>query len=221
MADQPTPHFAAPSGGGHVTDLAPELALGILPEAEAEAVRDHMRTCPACSAEVASLTPVADRLLELVPGTEPPPGFERRILAAVSPSAAGRFRFNHRSFLAVASAAAAAALVFGTIGWIAGRGTNSHHVQTQAELVASGRDVGEVEAYGHPAWLSVSVRGVTSTGRVTCEIVYKDGRTWTMGSFDLVKGSGMWSTPDPSGFSGVTEARLVGTDGHVLAVAHF
>ncbi|HUE59101.1 MAG TPA: zf-HC2 domain-containing protein [Acidimicrobiales bacterium] len=221
MADQPTPHFSAPSGGGHVTDLAPELALGILPEAEAEAARNHLRTCPACSAEVASLMPVTDRLLELVPGTEPPLGFDRRVLAEVSPSAARRFKFRHRSLLTVASAAAAAALVFGTIGWIAGRGTKSNHVQTEAALVSNGRHVGEVDAYGHPAWLSISVHGVTNTGRVTCEIVYKDGHTWTMGSFDLVKGSGMWSTPDPSGFSNVTEARLVGTDGHILAVAHF
>ncbi len=221
MADQPTHDFATSSGGGHVTDLAPELALGILPEAEAEAARDHMRTCPACSAEVASLTPVADRLLELVPGTEPPLGFERRVLAAVSPSSTRRLRFHHRSLLTVVSAAAAAAIVFGTVGWIAGRGTTSHHVRTAAELVASGRDVGEVEAYGHPAWLSVSVHGVANADRVTCLVVGKDGNVRTMGSFDLVKGSGMWSTPDPSGLSGVAEARLVGTDGHVLAIAHF
>ena len=219
MADQPTPDFTAPSGGGHVTDLAPELALGILPEAEAEAAREHMRTCPACSAEVASLTPVADRLLELVPGTEPPLGFERRVLASVSPSTTRRFRLHHRSVLTVVSAAAAAALVFGAIGWLAGRGSTSHHVQTEAVLTSAGRDVGEVEAYGHPAWLSISVHGMTNAGRVTCEVVRGDGSVWTMGSFDLVNGSGTWSTPDPSGLSGAVQARLVGTDGQVLAVA--
>ena len=219
MADQPTPDFTAPSGGGHVNDLAPELALGILPEAEAEAAREHMRTCPGCSAEVASLTPVADRLLELVPGTEPPLGFERRVLASVSPSTTRRFRLHHRSLLTVVSAAAAAALVFGAIGWIAGRGSTSHHVQTEAVLTAAGRDVGEVEAYGHPAWLSISVHGMTNAGRVTCEVVHGDGSVWTMGSFDLVNGSGTWSTPDPSGLSGAVQARLVGSDGQVLAVA--
>ena len=219
MADQPTPDFAATSGGGHVTDVAPELALGILPDAEAEAARDHMRTCPACSAEVASLAPVADRLLELVPGTEPPLGFERTVLAAVSPSTTRRFRLHHRSLLTVVSAAAAVALVFGAIGWIAGRGTTSHHVQTEAVLTSAGRDVGKVETYGHPAWLSISVRGMANAGRVTCEVVRGDGSVWTMGSFDLVNGSGTWSTPDPSGLSGVVQARLVGTDGRVLAVA--
>ena len=219
MADQPTPDFAARAGGGHVTDLAAELALGILPEAEAEAARDHMRTCPACSAEVASLTPVADRLLDLVPGTEPPLGFERRVLAAVSPSSTRRLRLPHRSLMTVVSAAAAVALVFGAIGWIAGRGTSGHHVQTEAVLTSAGRNVGEVEAYGHPAWLSVSVHGVTNAGRVTCEVVRSDGTVWTMGSFDLVNGSGTWSSPDPSGLSGVVQARLVGADGQVLAVA--
>ena len=212
--------FHTPTDGGHVSDLAPELALGILPEAEAESARLHLRSCPQCSAEVASLTPVADRLLELVPGTEPPLGFDRRVLASVSHTGVRRLRFsfNSRRF-AVVSAAAAAALVFGTIGWMAGQSTTSHHIHTQADLVSSGRNVGEVETYGHPAWLTVSVKGVNTTSRVTCQVIHNDGTVTTMGSFDLVKGSGTWSTPDPSGLTGVTEARLVDSDGHVLAVA--
>lgn len=201
-------------------DLAPELALGILPEAEAESARMHLRSCPQCAAEVASLTPVADRLLELVPGTEPPLGFDRRVLASASHSGIRRLRFpiNSRRF-AVLSAAAAVALVFGAIGWMAGQTTTHHHVQTQADLISAGHAVGEVETYGHPSWLTVSVNGVNTTGRVTCEVIHADGTVTTMGSFDLVKGSGTWSTPDPSGLTGVTEARLVDSSGHVLAVA--
>ena len=215
--------LTTPQDGGHVTDLAPELALGILPEAEEESARMHLRSCSQCAAEVASLTPVADRLLELVPGTEPPLGFDRRVLATVSPSSVRRLRRPHLSRrFAVMSAAAAAAIVFGTMGWMAGRGTTHHHVvRTAAEFKVNGHEIGEVETYGHPAWLTVSVHGVNTTGRVTCQVVQKDGTVWTMGSFDLVKGSGTWSTPDPSGLSGATEARLVDTGGHVVAVARF
>ena len=212
-----------PQNGGHVTDLAPELALGILPEAEAESARLHLRSCRQCAAEVASLTPVADRLLELVPGTEPPLGFDRRVLATVSRFSVRRLRFPHVSRrLAVMSAAAAAAIVFGTMGWMAGRGTTNHRVETTAaEFVVNGHRIGEVETYGHPSWVTVSVHDVGMTGRVTCQVVNKNGTTWTMGSFDLVKGSGTWSTPDPSGLSGASQARLVDTSGHVIAVAQF
>jgi hypothetical protein len=218
----PNDGLANEGGGGHVTDLAPELALGILPEGEAEAARLHLRSCPQCAAEVASLNPIADRLLDLVPGTEPPLGFDRRVLAKAVPSGVRRLRFPHMSRrLAVLSAAAAAALVFGWSGWMAGESTGHHHIQMEAKLLSSGHQIGEVEGYGHPAWLTVSVHGVNNASRVTCEIVRSDGTVSTMGSFDLANGSGTWSTPNPSGLSGVTEARLVDSSGQLLGVAHF
>jgi hypothetical protein len=121
---------------------------------------------------------------------------------------------------AITSAAAAAALVFGAMGWMAGRGTTTHHhITTAAQFVASGHQIGEVETYGHPAWLTVSVHGLNSTGPITCQLVNKNGTVQTMGSFDLVKGNGSWSTPDPAGLSGSTQARLLDAGGHVIAVA--
>jgi anti-sigma factor RsiW len=222
MAELSNRGLPTEGNGGHVTDLAAELALGILPDSEAEAAKLHVRSCPKCAAEVASLTPIADRLLEMVPGTEPPLGFDRRVMAKMAPSDVRRLRFPHMSpRLAVLSAAAAAALVFGWMGWMAGQTTNHHHAQISASLVSHGHQIGEVETYGHPAWLTVSVHGVDGASMVTCEIVHRDGSVSTMGSFDLVKGSGTWSTPDPSGLSGASEARLVDATGQVLAVARF
>ena len=214
--------LSTPNEGGHVTDLAAELALGILPEEEAESVRLHLRSCPACAAEVASLAPVADRLLELVPGTEPPLGFDRRVLENVTPSPLRRLRSLHPSpRQTIASVAAAAAIVFGTMGWMAGRGTTHHPVRTAAQFVVNGHEIGEVETYGHPSWLTVSVHGLDATGPVICQVVNKDGTVSTMGSFDLVKGSGSWSTPDPAGLSHAAEARLVDASGDVVAIARF
>jgi hypothetical protein len=217
MAELPVPQ-----AGGHITDLAAELALGILPDDEAESARLHMRTCPQCAAEVASLTPVADRLLDLVPGTEPPLGFDRRVLASVSPASVRKLQRLHFSRrFTILSAAAAAAIVFGTMGWMAGRGSTRHVERTAAELVSNGRSLGEVETYGRPTWLTVSVHGLSGSGRVVCQVVYKNGTVATMGSFDLVKGSGSWSAPDPAGVSSASEARLVDSTGHVVAVARF
>ncbi|MGH9056175.1 MAG: hypothetical protein ACRDYY_10005, partial [Acidimicrobiales bacterium] len=73
-------------GCGHVRDVAAELALGILPGGEQPAVASHLEACATCREEVGAMEVVAARLLELVPGTEPPLGFDHRVLARVSGS---------------------------------------------------------------------------------------------------------------------------------------
>ncbi|MFI2733625.1 hypothetical protein [Streptomyces sp. NPDC018711] len=65
-----------------------ELALGILPARErAEAVA-HLDRCPDCRAYVERLTAVGDGLLGLLPGAEPPVGFESRVVRAMTPAPA-------------------------------------------------------------------------------------------------------------------------------------
>ncbi|HEV2368250.1 MAG TPA: zf-HC2 domain-containing protein, partial [Acidimicrobiales bacterium] len=58
-------------------DIAPELALGVLPGQERAAALAHLQSCPACQAEVEHLTDVADELVALAPAVEPPLGFEQ------------------------------------------------------------------------------------------------------------------------------------------------
>src|SRR5437660_4235293 len=62
-------------------ELAPELALGVLTGQERAEARKHMATCPDCREYVLELTSVGDGLLALVPGAEPPVGFEDRVLS--------------------------------------------------------------------------------------------------------------------------------------------
>ncbi len=64
-------------------DLAAEFALDILEPEERSAVAAHLLRCPTCRAEVSGMEVVSERLLDLVPGTEPPLGFDRRVLARV------------------------------------------------------------------------------------------------------------------------------------------
>lgn len=62
-------------------ELAPELALGVLTGDERAEARKHLANCPDCREYVLELTSVGDGLLALVPGAEPPVGFEDRLLS--------------------------------------------------------------------------------------------------------------------------------------------
>ncbi|MGW1028184.1 hypothetical protein ACWD4J_31600 [Streptomyces sp. NPDC002577] len=116
-----------------------ELALGVLPGRErAEAVA-HLDRCADCREYVEQLTLVGDGLIGLLPGSEPPVGFESRVARALTRASAGRdgplaahglarvrrgFRWrgygSRRVRLRVAAAAAALALACGFGGWAVG-----------------------------------------------------------------------------------------------------
>lgn len=205
-----------------VRESLAELALGTLRGEELTQATAHLEHCRDCQRELTGMLPVASQLLELIPGTEPPLGFDRRVLRAVIP-ARGRTPLHARHRGILTAVAAAMAAVIGVSGWLVERGSGSGSVRTQlaAEFTAQGRDVGSIEAYGRPLWLKVTVHGAGMSGQVTCEVVHRDGSVTKMGSFDLVSGSGTWSTPDTGDMAGITRAQLVDAGGHVVAVARF
>lgn len=210
------------SGCTAVRQSLEELALGILRGEELRQATAHLEHCRDCQREVTAMLPVASQLLELIPGTEPPLGFDRRVLREIMPPG-GRAPLHANRRVLVAAVAAAMATVIGVSGWLVERGSSSGKVRAQlaAEFIAQGRDVGSIEAYGNPLWLKVTVRGAGVSGPVTCEVVHRDGSVTKMGSFDLVSGSGTWSTPDTGDMAGITGAQLVDTGGRVVAVARF
>ncbi len=214
----------AEPGCEEVRAAAAEAGLGILPLPERAALDRHLRACAACRGEVAAMEAVAARLLDLVPGTEPPLGFDRRALARVAPARRRRPRGAW-----IVTAAAAAAVAAGALGWVAGAHAQRRPAPAtaaatvlRAPLRQGDRIVGEVDAYGgrHP-WVSMWVRGSSIDGTVTCELVRRGGGPVSLGSFDVAGGAGAWSAPDPAGTSGVTGAVLVGPDGRVVASATF
>jgi hypothetical protein len=216
-----------------IRDAAAEFALDILEPAERGIVAAHLLRCPACRAEVDSMAGIGARLIELVPGTEPPLGFDRRVLARVQQTRPHRGRARtvvgrRPCFSAtLAAAAAAVALLFGTLGWMAGR--NTHHSTNKVILTAAfnqdGRHVGNVEVYTSPGgspWLTMTVQGAAGSAKVSCELIGTNGKLTTIGAFGLVDGSGSWGAPDPAGLAGVAGVQLVGTDNHlVVATATF
>ncbi|MGW1377443.1 hypothetical protein ACWD6P_24675 [Streptomyces sp. NPDC002446] len=233
-------------------EFGAELALGVLPGRErAEAVA-HLDRCADCREYVGQLTLVGDGLVGLLPGREPPVGFETRVARSLARSAAaqgarrhprgiGRARrgFRGRVRLRVASAVAALALACGFGGWAVGTALENAAAPARpvvmgagllhGGLTAAGPDrqpVGEIFAHtGSPAWMYLSVdlddAGIPYSGKVTCLLERTNGTTVRVGTFALHDGYGYWGAPlavDPSTLSG---ARLVATDGTVLATARF
>jgi len=63
---------------------AAELALDVLCGRERAGALAHLERCTSCQDSVAALTATVSHLVQLVPEAQPPDGFDRRVLAAVT-----------------------------------------------------------------------------------------------------------------------------------------
>ncbi|HEX3650623.1 MAG TPA: hypothetical protein VHV49_19525 [Pseudonocardiaceae bacterium] len=213
-------------------DLAPELALDILTGYERATAQAHLIECPACRAYVGSLAQVSDRLLTLVPGAEPPVGFEDRALSRMGLTKPAPKK-SRRTWLAISAAAAVAALVFGIGGWVMGGGMTAAHPQIAAESQGNGirvatfrtaghQAVGEVFTYqSDPSWVYMAVHAPSNVDWVACQLVKRDGSIVQIGAFTLSSGKGTWSSDLQVDPNTVATARLVSSKGTILAAASF
>jgi hypothetical protein len=202
-----------------VHDAAAEYAFDIIEPSERAAVAAHLIRCPGCRLEVDSMEESAHQLLDLVPGTEPPLGFDERVMRRLGTS----MRPARRGFRTIATLAAAVLLVVGsTFGVeLSHSGTNAPPALAAAQFLSNGTAVGEVYMYaGRPPWFEMSVHGLKGQGKLTCVLVSDAGAT-TIGSFGLHGGRAYWSAPDTSGSRGVTGVQLLDDTGHVVASAAF
>ncbi|MER5788352.1 zf-HC2 domain-containing protein [Streptomyces sp. NPDC001980] len=234
------------SGDAHcekLREVGAELALGVLPGRErAEAVA-HLDGCAACREYVRQLTGIGDRLIGLLPESDPPPGFETRVARSLAEQAAGAegaraVRRGHvrvrRLRLRLAAVAATAAVAVGFAGWAVGSAVegavtaSAPAVESEPVLVGDmipaggGQPVGEVYAHpGSPAWMFVSVAlpGTPYNGRVTCLLARADGTSTRVGDFPLRDGRGNWGVAVPVDLTRYSAARLTSADGSVLATA--
>jgi anti-sigma-K factor RskA len=67
----------------HSDDVA-AYALGALPDVEAARMREHLATCRRCTAELAELQPVVDRLPAAVPAAIASPALKGRVMSVVN-----------------------------------------------------------------------------------------------------------------------------------------
>ena len=92
---------------------------------------------------------------------------------------------------------------------------------SSAALVSTGNHtVGKLFYYdGNPQWVYMSVNMASGNGTVICELQSTDGQITTVGSFRLNDGFGSWATADTVSHGELAGARLIATDGTVLATA--
>ncbi|MGW7819463.1 anti-sigma factor family protein [Streptomyces puniciscabiei] len=229
-------------------EIGAELALGVLPGRERAEAIAHLDRCADCREYVRRLTLVGDRLVGLLPDSEPPAGFDSRVarrLAEQAPTAeapaAARASRNlrgraRRARLRLAAVATALTVAVGFAGWAIGTAveevvaSTAPATQSEPMLVGdmtsatTGGKVGEV--YVHPAvpgWVFVSVDSAgphgSYTGKVTCLLEHSDGTTVRVGDFPLTAGHGEWGVAAPGDLSTVSGARLTTPGGTVLATA--
>jgi hypothetical protein len=224
-----------------VRDLAAEYSLRILPSLDRSAVERHLEGCPACRYEMEVMYDVGSRLLDtasdkevlhdaahpsgVVPGSEPPRGFEARAMDGMEtgwrpPGQRGLTRRRYRAAVALAAAVIAVAMTLGAD--ISRGGYLQAGAAVSAALRQGNRYVGAVVIHaGKPPWLEMAVTSLSARGPVTCEVVSSGGTVTDLGSFALVRGSGYWYANEPTATEGVTGVGLVDQQGDVLAWASF
>ncbi|WP_137816820.1 anti-sigma factor family protein [Gandjariella thermophila] len=210
-------------------ELASELALGILPGRERAAALAHRDRCSTCREHLDALTTISDDLRTLVPDTEPPVGFETRLLDHLH--ARTRVQRRRRRLLATITAAALV-IAAGLGGWSLGTLTQ-HQPPTAAPVspsprlltatfTADHRDAGQAFAYtGTPPWIYMAVDTEHDTTTVSCQLQTTDGHLVTIGQFQLSNGYGYWGTPINLDPTTLATARLIATNGTIIATATF
>ncbi|MEV0179902.1 hypothetical protein AB0I54_11450 [Streptomyces sp. NPDC050625] len=230
-------------------EVGPELALGVLPGRERAGAVAHLDACADCREYIEQLTLVGDGLIGLLPGSEPPVGFETRVaqsLTQVTPVHEGNARENAvprkgrrgRARLRIVSATAAAVVAIGFSGWavgsaienvVAGPSTSTVPVADMlsgdlTSVGANGKPVGEVYAHADPkGWVYMTLNlphaGTSYNGKVVCFLERKDGSMVPVGTFSIRDGSGSWGAPAPVDLSALSGARVTTLDGTMLARA--
>ena len=181
-----------------VRELAPELALGVLDgEARADVVQ-HLERCAGCRATVTELSETADSMVLLAPEAEPPPGFERRVVAHLT----GDVRRSRGRTAKLGAAVAAAAVILSvvTVRVIDGArsdGGSPAAVRTVAMIGADGSRVGRVEVIGDgdPAELALSVDYALADGAYRVVLAPEQGARRVLGTITVTGGHGTWSGP--------------------------
>ena len=208
----------------HPGDDLVALALDDLDPHTRAATVEHLLACPRCREEYDALAAAVEATLVAAPAVGPPPGFEKRVLAAlrVEAPSPGRERVR-RSPRAVWLLAAASALVGLALG--AGATYTIEHRSATASTAspgtspgsdlkkADGTVVGTVSAtfVGRKEVYVIMVRTGPVGMRYTCELKLQDGSTLPGGRWRLTDQPAVWIVPRPR--AAVTQLVLVANDG--------
>jgi hypothetical protein len=224
-----------PDDGYHLGDDGTELGLGVLTGRERARAVEHLQQCRQCRARVHRMAFTSDELLRLVPGQQPPAGFSAQVTERLRQAGKPPGR-SRRSKTLAAVAAVVLVVSAGLAGWGLRTGpepsgpagpTGSAALSTAALFTPAHQAIGKVYLHsGSHTWMFTTVDlapGDPATGDTTviCQLTDRAGRVITVGSFRVTGGDGYWGSPEPDQPSAITSARLITTDGTVLATASF
>lgn len=202
-------------------DLAAELALGTISGAERAAALDHLAGCAPCRNLVDQLARAADSLLLLAPETEPPPGFESRVLSrmgvAASPVVSLASRRRRRALVVVAAAALVAGLSVGGAAVLDDDRAPSD-VRTALASDIGGRWTCRAVVYGDdPTWLVVSLdRTDDLSATFSVEAVYAGRSTpVAVGALTIDRGHGTFAGPIELPADDIQSVRVLDAKGTV------
>ena len=165
------------------SDIAAELALGVLTGRERAQALAHLDHCASCREEVRQLTATSEGLLGLLPSVEPPAGFEAQAgwtsrmfrwgRKPARQAATGQARPAGRTRRMLALAAVTLAVVAaGLGGWGLRPGTSAPAgtpLSSATLLSASHQAAGKIFLYqGSSRWLYMSVDMPAGNGTVIC-----------------------------------------------------
>jgi hypothetical protein len=211
-------------------ELISEVALGIADGEERARVLEHVAGCGDCRAELERQSTVADGLLSLAPGVEPPFGFELGVRRAIEPPKPSRRRFL-RPLVAATAVVAAVAITAGAMfasfdddrrladhyRTVLAQANGTYFGATRFEDPA-GRPGGVAFAYrGTPSWILVTVGPAFRDTVVGAELVERDGGRIPLRSFELVDGA--WGGAIPGDLRSIAAIHLVDRDGRSALVA--
>jgi hypothetical protein len=232
-----------------VSELTPELAIGIADGEERDAALRHAATCPDCRRLLSELSVVVDELLLLAPSREPPAGFASRTVARIAPPPAPahrrrpsrppvrRVRADRRWLPRLATAASVVvALAVGAGVVYQGTSADRQLADSYRAVLAQGHGsffaaaslrspagaVGTVFGYqGRPSWLWATVHLPQSgTQTFDVQLLTRDGKTLPLGSAIFGGRHESWGAQIPVALTMVTQLRFVAVAGHSTIVAH-
>lgn len=188
----------------------------------------HLASCTRCRRAHGALVDAVDLVLPAVPRTQPPTGFESRVLERLGELRPAGARSRPRRWPSVLAAAAAGLLGVGVgaagVGLLTGDPAEEPPAVVSAPAVplvtADGADVGTVSRMrdeGGPR-IVVVVEGTGSPRTYTCRVRLADGTVQDVGTWPLAEhGERAWVVDEPA--PGVRSVELVGQSGAVWATA--
>jgi len=212
-------------------ELIPELAAGVAAGDERARALGHLSGCAECRRELAGTAEVVDELLLLAPEREPPAGFERAVLARLTP-AAPRRRLRAR-LLWAASIVAVAGLAAGAAWW----GTtddrklassfrhtlgvaHGHGLSAAPLRVAGGAETGTVFAYqGEPSWVYVTFRSAPPQGHYDVRLLTRDGRRLALRPFTATPAGTAWGSTIQVPIQQIQRIEFIRSDVPVLTAS--